>query len=191
MNKEELRDIIRYEKERYIDLVGGKKQFILRRIKSHPDYYAWKYLVQLRKCAYYYDLRKKNVFFGLIYIWKSKKKNRLGRKLGIEIGENCADKGLMIFHTQGIVVNGNSRLGKNCKLHGNNCIGNNGFDRAAPIIGNDVDIGVGAKIIGAITIADGVKIGAGAVVVHSCLEKGATLVGVPARIVKRSDQYDS
>ena len=56
---------------------------------------------------------------------------------------------------------------------------------AAPVIGNNVDIGVGAKIIGDITIADDVKIGAGAVVTKSCLEKGATLVGIPAKPVKR------
>ena len=49
--------------------------------------------------------------------------------------------------------------------------------------GDRVDIGVGAKIIGDITIADDVKIGAGAVVTKSCLKQGATLVGIPAKIL--------
>ena len=50
-------------------------------------------------------------------------------------------------------------------------------------IGNNVDIGIGAKILGGIEIADNIKIGANAVVVKSELEKGKTLVGIPAHTV--------
>ena len=74
-------------------------------------------------------------------------------------------------------------IGQGCCLHGNNCIGNDGKSGGAPVIGKNVDIGFGAVIIGDIQIADNCKIGAGAVVVHSCLEEGSTLVGVPARRV--------
>ena len=45
-------------------------------------------------------------------------------------------------------------------------------------------MGAGAKVIGNVTIADGIKIGAGAVVVSSFLEKGITIGGVPARKLK-------
>ncbi|MBT0889312.1 hypothetical protein KJR38_03095 [Streptococcus lutetiensis] len=55
-----------------------------------------------------------------------------------------------------------------------------------PVIGNNVDIGVGAKIIGNVTIADGIKIGANAVVNKSFYEEGITIVGVPARKVVKS-----
>ena len=185
MNKNELKSLILYEKEKYIMNAGGKKQFILKMVKAHPDYFAWKYLKCLRKTQYYYDYRNNNIFTGLMYLIQCRRKNNLGRRLGIEVGENCAGKGLMIFHTQGVVINGNARLGENCMLHGNNCIGNNGIDKAAPIVGNNVDIGVGAKIIGDIYVADNIKIGAGAVVISSCYEKGATLVGMPAHIVKK------
>lgn len=54
---------------------------------------------------------------------------------------------------------------------------------ASPTIGNNVYIGPGAKIFGDIQIADGVKIGANAVVNKSCLHKNAILVGVPAHEV--------
>ena len=47
-----------------------------------------------------------------------------------------------------------------------------------------MDIGVGATIIGNITIADNIKIGAGAVVTKSFLTPGVTLVGIPAREIK-------
>ena len=73
-----------------------------------------------------------------------------------------------------------------CQLHGNNCIGNNRKeDERAPHIVNNVEIGVGAKIIGDIYVVDNVKIGANAVVVKSCFTNGATLVGVPAHEVIR------
>ena len=71
-----------------------------------------------------------------------------------------------------------------CQLHGDNCIGNNGITLAAPRIGNRVDIGVGAKIIGNIEIADDIVIGAGAVVNKSFKELEYNW-RVPAR-VKRS-----
>lgn len=54
-----------------------------------------------------------------------------------------------------------------------------------PTIGNNVMVGAGAKILGPITIGRNVKIGAGAVVLKECLEENATLVGVPARVLKR------
>lgn len=55
-----------------------------------------------------------------------------------------------------------------------------------PQIGNNVEIGVGAKVIGNITIADNIKIGANAVVTKSFDEEGITLVGIPARKLNHS-----
>ena len=78
-----------------------------------------------------------------------------------------------------------SKIGKNCKLHGSNCIGNDGKSLAAPVIGDNVRLGVGAKVIGDVHIADDVIIAAGAVVIDSCDIKGATLAGVPAKVVKK------
>ena len=75
-------------------------------------------------------------------------------------------------------------VGENCTIHGQACIGSDGASEEAPVLGKNVDIGVGAKIIGAVTLADNIRIGAGAVVVKSCEIPGATLVGVPARQVE-------
>lgn len=112
-------------------------------------------------------------------------KNRLGAKLGIYIPAGVFDEGLHIWHYGNIIVNAESKVGKNCMLHGDNCIGNNGKTEGCPVIGDNVDIGTGAKVLGAIQIANGVKIGAGAVVVKDCLEENATLVGVPAIMVAK------
>ena len=51
----------------------------------------------------------------------------------------------------------------------------------APVIGDNVFIGSGAKIIGNITVADNVVISANAVVMKSITEKGITVAGVPAK----------
>lgn len=55
-----------------------------------------------------------------------------------------------------------------------------------PIIGDRVDIGAGAVLIGNITVGDGAKIGANAVVINN-VEAGCVAVGVPARIIRQSN----
>ena len=79
------------------------------------------------------------------------------------IGEN-----LMIYHPN-IIISPKAIVGNNVKLHGSNCIGNNGLVDKAPKIGNNVDIGYGATIIGNIEIADDIIIGANALVNKSFL----------------------
>ena len=48
-------------------------------------------------------------------------------------------------------------------------------------------IGAGTKILGPITIASNVKIGAGSIVLKECLEENVTLVGIPAKIIKKNN----
>lgn len=138
-----------------------------------------KYMTLLRKEEYYHN--KKGVINRLIELVIARRKNNLGNRLGYYIRPNSLGKGVTLFHHGTIIIHGNARLGQNCKLHGDNCIGNNGLTNETPIIGNNVDIGFGAKVIGGVTIADNIKIGAGAVVVKSCLNSDATLVGIPAK----------
>ena len=104
----------------------------------------------------------------------------MGVFIGVEIPENVFGEGLIIHHNGSIVVNG--------QLHGDNCIGNVGKSDSltdCPQIGNNVEIGVGAKVLGGIIIADNIKIGANAVVTKSFDEKGITLVGIPAHKLER------
>ena len=184
--KEQLREVLEHEKQIYSEILGpNKTQRLFKMLKSHPDYYTWEYVKALRKAGYYYSNREKNLLMGLVYIWTCRKKNRLGRKLGIEINERTCGKGLVIYHTQGIVVNGNSVIGEGLILHGNNCIGTNGITKDCPVIGDHVRLGVGAKVLGGVHIANHVVVAAGAVVVHSCEEENVVLAGVPAKIVKR------
>lgn len=185
-NRKELRRILAKERAMYLGR-RGKYQEILRMLKAHPDYYAWKYAKRMRKTCFYYGKRRSNPYYAMMYMLSSRCMNILGRKLGIEAGENVFDEGLVIYHTQGIVVNGNAKVGKNCHLYGNNCIGNNGISPACPTLGDDVRVCVGAKIIGDVHIADHVIVAAGAVVVNSCDIENAVLAGVPAHVISVGD----
>lgn len=131
-------------------------------------------------------LRGEETHKGIIGYWYKARKNRLGSKLGFIISAGCFDEGLKIEHFGSVIVNPKSRIGKNCIIHGNCCIGSNGgYPDDSPIIGDNVDIGQFAQVIGGIRIADNVRIGAGAVVVKDVLTPGVTVVGVPAKIVEK------
>lgn len=166
---------IKKEKEKYF---SSFKDYLYCFIVRDHTYYIWKYVKYLRQ---------EEKFTGLLKYYFRRKKNVLGMKLGLMIEANTCDDGLRIWHYGSVIINGYAHIGKNCVLHGQNCIGNSGKaseSGTAPIIGDNVDIGVSATIIGNITIADNIKIGAGAVVTKSFLTPGVTLVGIPAREIK-------
>lgn len=111
-------------------------------------------------------------------------------RLGFSIPPNVFGPGLAIVHYGPIVVNGNARVGENCRVHTCVNIGGDGrlvdeelARRLAPCIGNNVYIGPGAKIYGGVQIADGIAIGANAVVNASSYKAGVTLAGIPAKVV--------
>ena len=141
---------------------------------------------QIRKYLKYLRLEEYHIAKGnklRMYWWRSKR-NRLGAKLGFIIHPQNFGPGLKIWHYGSIIINPKARIGKNCQIHGNCCIGSTGgFPDDSPVIGDNVNIGQGAQIRGGITIADGVKIGAGAVVVKSITTHGVTVVGIPGKII--------
>ena len=104
----------------------------------------------------------------------------IGRK--VEIGP-----GLVIPHGH-VVIDGAVRIGRDCIINPWVTIGLSGsrrwgFDKRGPIIGDHVLIGTGAKVLGPITIGNGVRIGANAVVLDDAPD-GSTVAGAPARVVQ-------
>jgi serine O-acetyltransferase len=89
--------------------------------------------------------------------------------------------GFVLIHATGIVINGGVRGGSNIYLEHQVTIG--AERRQNPILGNDVFIGAGAKVLGAVQIGDGGRIGANAVVVQD-VPAHSTVVGIPARVVR-------
>lgn len=152
-------------------------------LTQDPVYLICKYLRFLRREEYYFNTRTD--FFGkLAYLYCFRRKNVLGNRLGFKIPKNCFGPGLAIYHHGCIIVNEAARIGADCRLHGNNCIGNNGKVDIAPVIGDALDLGFGASIIGGVSLGDHITVGANAVVVHSCMDNAETLVGIPARRIR-------
>lgn len=166
-------------------LPEGMKEKAIEWIASYPSRAFRKYLSYLRRQEYYINTANGSKRKGLLAVYYEGRKNRLGMRLGIEIGPNCFGKGLNLYHGN-VVINPAVQVGENCSLHGANCIGNNGLTQEVPTLGSNVDVGYGAVIIGNVTVADGVKIGANAVVNRSVTEPGCTVAGVPAKIVKHA-----
>lgn len=100
---------------------------------------------------------------------------------GIELPcEAVVGRNFVIDHHGGIVVSGYARFGDNCRIRSGVCVGLARVDDpCAPVIGHNVDIGIGAKVLGRITIGDNVLIGANAVVLCD-VPANSIAVGVPA-----------
>jgi len=98
---------------------------------------------------------------------------------GAKIGER-----FFIDHGMGVVIGETSEIGDNVTLYQGVTLGGTSHQRAKrhPTLGNNVVVGVGAKIIGNVTIGENTKVGAGSVVINS-VPPGATVVGVPGRVV--------
>lgn len=167
-----MNSVLAYEKKLYFT---SKKNYLISMVTHEDNYLIWKYVCFLRR-----EEAAKNKLSA--YFWR-RRKNNLGSRLGLQIYAGTCAKGLHIWHYGSLLISGDAVIGEDCTFHGQACIGSDGSGTAAPVLGKGVDVGVGAKIIGGVTIADGVRIGAGAVVVRDCPQAYATLAGVPARIV--------
>lgn len=165
--------VLAYEKKLYFT---GKKDYLTAMVTHEDNYLIWKYMTFLRR----EEAAKCKL---TAYFWR-RRKNNMGSRLGLQIYAGTCARGLHIWHYGSVIISGDAVVGENCTIHGQACIGSDGASDVAPVLGKNVDIGVGAKIIGAVTLADNIRVGAGAVVVKSCETPGTTLVGVPARQIE-------
>lgn len=140
----------------------------------------WKFQIILRKTEYYHNCKCKGLW-KIIYKFYQYRLFRMQVKTGMSIPINVFGPGFSISHLGPIVVNGFAKVGKNCRLHPMTCIGMNGRNDDTAVFGDNVYISTGAKIIGAVKIADGVVIGAGSVVTKSIDEQNTTWAGIPAK----------
>lgn len=143
---------------------------------------GYAYCFWLRSCSY---LRGRLLTRFTLYPIASFALRHYKYKLGISIPiKTEIGQGLYIGHFGGIVVNGEARIGKNCNLSHGVTIGrsNRGVHSGYPVIGDNVFIGPGAMIFGAVHIGNDAAIGANSVVIDD-VPDNAVAVGSPARIV--------
>lgn len=170
-NKEELQEYLEADKK------------ALNRKESQPGKYdwIWKYEIALRKLEYYTNISQ-NLLTKINKKYYLYKVENYKRTLNFSIPVNVCEKGLSIAHVGPIIINDRAKIGKNCRIHVGVNIGSAaGNTNAVPIIGDNVYIGPGAKLFGGIRIADGVAIGANAVVNKDVLEENVTVAGSPAK----------
>lgn len=124
------------------------------------------------------------------YFWARWLSQKAVRKTGIEIHPGAQiGKGLFIDHGSGVIIGETTIIGDNCTLYQGVTLGGTGKEQGKrhPTLGNNVMVSAGAKVLGSFTIGDNCKIGAGSVVLEE-VPPNCTVVGIPGRIVRRSNQ---
>ena len=102
----------------------------------------------------------------------------------LEISTNDIGGGLIIQHGFATIISA-EKIGKNCKIYQQVTIGYT-HDLKAPVLGDNVEVCCGAKVLGGITIGDNVLIGANAVVIKD-VPANSVVAGVPAKVIKTLD----
>jgi serine O-acetyltransferase len=143
---------------------------------------VYKFIFWMRTCRYLCDKPwARYILFPLARIMF----NHYTYKFGIGIPfMTQIGPGFYIGHFGGIFVFPHCRIGKNCNISQGVAIGVSARGKNAgwPVVGDNVYIGPGAKVIGAICIGNNVAIGANAVVTKD-LPDGAVAAGIPARVI--------
>ena len=143
----------------------------------------WSFQRLLRKAEYYSNCRRSLIWSPyLLYLRFRLRKMRI--RLGFDIPINVVGPGLFITHIGPIVISRGARVGSNLRINIGVVIGENQGISNVPTIGDDVVLEPGCKVFGRIEIADGIHIGANAVVNKSFTEPGIVVAGVPARRIK-------
>lgn len=131
--------------------------------------------------------RVAHFFFRLHLFFLARWTSQIGRFFtGIEIHPGARiGPGLFIDHGMGVVIGETSIIGDNCTIYHGVTLGGTGKEkgRRHPTLGDNVLIGAGAKLLGAIDIGSNAMIGANAVVLNE-VPPNATIVGVPGKVVR-------
>lgn len=106
---------------------------------------------------------------------------------GIEIHPGATlGAGILIDHGMGVVIGETAQIGNRVTIYHGTTLGGTGKDKGIkrhPTVGDNVVIGAGAKVLGNINIGSNSKIGSNSVVIND-VPKGATVVGIPGKVVK-------
>ena len=167
-------------------LAADKRQLGITRPFPRPfTDEIWKYEITLRK--YEYWLNQNGLIAKIMKTIYKLKHHRNSIRLSIGIGPNCCGKGLSIAHVGTIQINGDAKVGENLRVQEGINVGAGGG--GVPTIGNNVYLGSGCKVIGAVKVADNVAVGANAVVTKDVLEEGLAVAGIPAKKVSNNNSW--
>ena len=177
MNKTQLKEWLESERYNY-GISKGLFSLIKMRITGNELSVIWRFQSILRYTEYHTNSHHylRAAIFKCMY-------NRISNKYGLHIGINVCGKNLRIMHLGSILTNDKCRMGENVALHINTAFVAQGVSNEAPTIGNNVVVGVGATIVGGVVLADGIAVGANALVNKSFFEEDIAIAGIPAKKV--------
>ena len=131
--------------------------------------------------------RLSHAFWGAGLRWLARFTSHVARFLtGIEIHPGATiGRRVFIDHGMGVVIGETAEIGDDCTLYHGVTLGGVSWNKGKrhPTLGKGVVVGAGAKILGPFTVGDGAKVGSNSVVVKA-VPPGATVVGIPARMVE-------
>lgn len=167
--------------------LGKSSSGIVSEIKQFffPDY-IWQFQKLMRRFEYYSNC-KGDFLSKLIRFVLRIRYRKISVKLGFSIPINTFGPGLSIAHYGTIVINGNARIGANCRIHSSTNIGASNGSSKAPQIGCNVYIGPGVIIFGDISIPNNTLISANSTVNKSFVDESTMLAGSPAKVIKSID----
>ena len=133
--------------------------------------------------------RVSHAFWSWGFRWLARFSSHVTRFLtGIEIHPGATiGRRVFIDHGMGVVIGETAEIGDECTLYHGVTLGGVSWDQGKrhPTLGRGVVVGAGAKILGPFVVGDGAKVGSNSVVVKP-VPPGATVVGIPARVVEAS-----
>ena len=151
--------------QKLLNLIEGNEAAILRR-----------HMILLRTTEYHINAGHR-LRAGLSKL----RLRRLQNRYGMHVALNCCGRGLQIAHVGPMLMNAHVTVGENCTFHFNTALVAGGTDDAVPTLGDHVILGIGAVVLGGVTLADGIAVGANAMVNKSFTEPDIAIAGVPAR----------
>lgn len=155
--------------------VGWK--YFLKLIYGNNHAHAFRYLKSLRKFEYYSNIQSPLKYWFRFY------NRRLGLRYNLTLFKNTIQPGIYIPHLEGGVIMNCKSVGRYCIVNSGVLCGYKGTHDKIPVIGNNVELGAGCKIIGGVTIGDNVIVAPNAVVIKD-VPNNAIIGGVPSKILK-------
>lgn len=182
LTKSDLRRCLVNDSKNYKSVIGSHR--FRHQLGCDPiadQWYIWKYIKTLRFSEYHKN--SKGLFHKVILRWYLHKLRKYSRITGFQIPTNTVDAGITIWHWGPVIINPKVKIGKNCILNPMIVIGHKVPGESVPVIGNNVFIGAGAKIIGDVHIGNNVTIAPNAVVIND-VPDNVVVGGVPGKIIK-------
>lgn len=182
-DKQSLHRTLLKDSRNFHSQMGGAIKKLKYNLFANPinaQKYIWKYIKTLRFLEYHTN--NNSIYNKIMTKWYLYRLRHYCYKTGFQIPPNTCDYGLTIWHMGSIIINGATRIGKNCTLNPGIVIGHKDEEGGCPCIGDNVFIGAGSKIIGDITIGNNVTIGQN-VVITKDIPAGSVVVAQTPRIL--------